>query len=137
VPAVASQVDFLLDLRAAVHAEHRRAADQQLQLGSVQRGKTAAQLLDGGRLGVEIGAWGPNRGHQQGAAPARDAQTPSSLRGALLGIRPSAMRTVSPVGSRSSSGLMALPAGVPSSDSDSLMPPRRPSAVKRWASRRG
>jgi hypothetical protein len=65
--------------------------------------------------------------------PWREAQTPSSLRGELLGISPSAMRTVSPVGSRSSSGLTAPPAGVPSSDKVSLMPSRRPSAVKRWA----
>jgi hypothetical protein len=38
------------------------------------------------------------------------------------------MRCVSPVGSRSSSGLMALPAGVPSSDRASAMASRRPSA---------
>ena len=66
-------------------------------------------------------------------SPWREDHTPSTLRGALLGIRPSAMRTVSPVGSRSSSGLMAPPAGVPSRLSVSSMPSRSPAALKRWA----
>ena len=41
------------------------------------------------------------------------------------------MRCVSPVGSRSSSGLTALPAGVPSSDRVSSIASRRPAALKR------
>ena len=63
----------------------------------------------------------------------RDTQTPCSLRGALAGISASAMRCVSPVGSRSSSGLTALPAGVPSSDSVSSIASRKPCGVKRSA----
>jgi hypothetical protein len=59
----------------------------------------------------------------------RDIHTPSSLRGALAGTSSMAMRCVSPVGSRSSKGLIALPAGVPSIDSVSLMASRSPSAV--------
>ena len=61
----------------------------------------------------------------------RDTHTPASLRGELLGNSISTMRWVSPVGSRSSSGLVALPAGVPSSDSVSSIASRRPAALKR------
>ncbi len=60
----------------------------------------------------------------------RAAHTPSSLFGAVAGISASAMRADSPVGSRSSSGLKALPAGVPSSDSVSSTASRKPAAVK-------
>ena len=63
----------------------------------------------------------------------RDTQTPPSLRGAFAGSIASAMRTVSPVGSRQSSGLSGTPAGVPSSETVSAMPSRRPSTVNRSA----
>ena len=69
--------------------------------------------------------------------PWREDHTPSSLRGALPGISASAMRTVSPVGSRSRIGLMALPAGVPSSDKVSPIASRSPVALKRCASTAG
>ncbi len=61
----------------------------------------------------------------------RATHTPSSLRGALAGISDSAMRCISPVGSRSSSGLTALPAGVPRSDSVSSIASRSPATLKR------
>ena len=63
----------------------------------------------------------------------RDTHTPCWLRGALPGSRDSAMRWVSPVGSRASSGLTSAPAGVPSSASVSSTASRSPAAVKRWA----
>ncbi|MCY1310829.1 hypothetical protein D9M68_470290 [compost metagenome] len=59
----------------------------------------------------------------------RDIQTPASLRGALAGTSSIAMRWVSPVGSLSSKGLIAFPAGVPSIDRVSTMASRNPSAV--------
>ena len=69
--------------------------------------------------------------------PWRETHTPSSLRGALVATKASPMRTASPVGSRSSSGLMALPAGVPNNDRLSAMASRKPAAVKRCASTPG
>ena len=71
------------------------------------------------------------------AASSRDTHTPCSLRGALLGISASPMRSVSPVGSRSKIGFTAWPAGVPSRASDSCSPWRNPWAVKRCASTAG
>ena len=59
----------------------------------------------------------------------RATHTPCSLLGMLGAMSDSAMRCVSPVGSRASSGLSALPAGVPSSESVSSMASRRPAAV--------
>ena len=64
-------------------------------------------------------------------SPLRDTQAPSTLRGPSPGTLASAMRWVSPVGSRSSKGLTKAPAGVPSSDKVSSMASRKPSARKR------
>ena len=67
----------------------------------------------------------------------RATHTPCAVLGERDGISDSAMRCVSPLGSRSSRGRMALPAGVPSSEVASAMASRRPSAVKRCASTAG
>jgi hypothetical protein len=67
----------------------------------------------------------------------RETQTPSSIFGAWAGVIASAMRTVSPVGSRSRIGLISAPAGVPSSDKVSSIAARRPSGWKRAASTAG
>jgi hypothetical protein len=76
--------------------------------------------------------WWPSAAHAAcRRVRGRATHTPSSLRGARAGISDSAMRCVSPLGSRGSSGLMASPAGVPSSDMASAMALRRPSGVKR------
>jgi hypothetical protein len=124
---------FGLDLVAAHHREHRRAAQQQLGLGlaHVARGGVEGRvhLRDGHGLRVEVAAGGARGGDHQRARRVRDIHTPSSLRGALAGTSSMAMRWVSPVGSRSRNGLITLPAGVPSIDSVSLIASRRPSAV--------
>ena len=70
-------------------------------------------------------------------AAVRDTHTPASLRGACVGSIDSAMRTVSPVGSRQINGLMLTPAGVPSSAVVSSMAARKPATVKRSASTAG
>ena len=70
-------------------------------------------------------------------AALRDTHTPPSTRGACAGSMASAMRRVSPVGSRRSTGLTIAPAGVPSRASVSAMPARKPSTVKRCASTAG
>ena len=67
----------------------------------------------------------------------RETHTPPALRGAVTGSIASAMRAVSPVGSRSSTGFNIAPAGVPSSAVVSSIAVRRPSAVKRAASTAG
>jgi len=67
----------------------------------------------------------------------RETQTPPSLRGARLGSIASAIRTVSPVGSRSRIGLINAPAGVPSSATVSSIAARNPSTVKRAGSTAG
>ena len=67
----------------------------------------------------------------------RETQTPCSLFGDWAGVSASAMRTVSPVGSRNRIGLTSAPAGVPSRASVSSIAARRPAALKRAASTAG
>ena len=61
----------------------------------------------------------------------RETQTPFSIFGARAGVSASAMRSVSPVGSRKRIGLSSEPAGVPSSETVSSIASRRPAALKR------
>ena len=67
----------------------------------------------------------------------RETQTPFSTFGARAGSSASAMRIVSPVGSRNSTGLISDPAGVPSNARLSSIAARSPSALKRAASTAG
>ena len=69
--------------------------------------------------------------------PSRETHTPPSLRGPCAGSMASAMRTVSPVGSRRITGLSMAPAGVPKSEVVSSMAMRSPSTVKRCTSTAG
>ena len=67
----------------------------------------------------------------------RETQTPCSILGARAGVSASAMRSVSPVGSRKRIGLSSEPAGVPSSETVASIASRRPAALKRSASTAG
>ena len=67
----------------------------------------------------------------------RETQTPCSTFGARVGVRASAMRSVSPVGSRNKIGFSSVPAGVPSSATVDSIASRRPAAVKCAASTAG
>jgi hypothetical protein len=67
----------------------------------------------------------------------RETQTPWSTRGARAGVSASAMRSVSPVGSRKRIGFSSEPAGVPSSEIVVSIASRRPATLKRAASTAG
>jgi hypothetical protein len=125
VPAMASQCTSR-SMRARLSTENTGAplicSTSALRAAS---GAKAWRTVDGGRLAVDVGAgglgWWPSAAR---AVPSRATHTPCSVRGERAGISDSAMRCVSPLGSRSSSGLTALPAGVPSSEVDSAIASR-------------
>jgi hypothetical protein len=124
-----------LDLVAAHHREHRRSAQQQLaarRACQVSRRGVVGRMHAGDGHGLRVEVAARRRAWWRGSANA--ARCATSTRRPRCAARspasvPSAMRCVSPVGSRSSRGLTTLPAGVPSIDSVSLIASRRPSGV--------
>ena len=116
------------DLRPALDREHRRAAQPQARAAPrSDRGERPAApppaprpVRSGRRRRPRCSPAAPRAGRRP--RPRRRLRCGAHAPGSAL----SAMRRVSPVGSLSSTGLIALPAGVPSSDRVSSMASRRP-----------
>ena len=131
-------LDLGLDLLARRDAEAARPRDLEAQTGRRDPARSRPARAASAR------SW-PSRSLPSARVRAtstargavRETQTPSFERGARAGVSASAMRTVSPVGSRNRIGLTRAPAGVPSSDSVSPIASRRPSLVKCAASTAG